>query len=371
MTINLLSVIMSFVEMKKLDQYITGILVRNLVMALLSLSALFIFQSIFGDLYDHHYTANQILIYHAMNLPKIAVEMAPPAVLMATVLTLSGLSRTHELVACYSIGFGLKRIMTLILGIVMVVSGILLIMQDRILPPVWKERTNYFRREMQHHPDFLLDIKRDKIWYRSKNMIYNLQRFDGRSNSIIGMSVYTFDDDFNLIQVIDAERGEYTQKGWKLTAGTITLFNPNDPFPLTKTFSEKIVFIPETPKDFQEIEKEVDGLKLKELYHYIGRMRDAGADTKAFEVKFHSRISLSFIPLVMCFLAIPFSIGNRRSGGIAKDLALCLIVTFFYWLFYSVGLSLGTNGALPPWLAAWLPSTIFVVLAATLVSKKT
>jgi lipopolysaccharide export LptBFGC system permease protein LptF len=45
-------------------------------------------------------------------------------------------------------------------------------------------------------------------------------------------------------------------------------------------------------------------------------------------------------------------------------------VTFFYWLFYSVGLSLGTNGALPPWLAAWLPSAIFVALAAVLITRQ-
>src|SRR6185312_755633 len=106
------------------------------------------------------------------------------------------------------------------------------------------------------------------------------------------------------------------------------------------------------------------------LRQYINRMKAAGADTKAYEVKFHSRMSLSFIPIVMCILAIPFSTGTRREGGMAKDLGICLIVTFFYWLFYSVGLSLGTNGALPPWLAAWLPSGVFAALAIALLRKK-
>jgi lipopolysaccharide export system permease protein len=80
---------------------------------------------------------------------------------------------------------------------------------------------------------------------------------------------------------------------------------------------------------------------------------------------------LSFIPLVLCVLGFPFSVRGRREGGTAKDLGLCLLVTFFYWLFYSVGLSLGTNGALPPWLAAWLPSSIFTALAVTLIARRT
>jgi lipopolysaccharide export system permease protein len=226
-------------------------------------------------------------------------------------------------------------------------------------------------REMEKRADFFLDIKQDKIWYRSKNMIYNLQRFDARSKTIVGMAVYTFDENFNLIQVVDAERAEFGENGnWKLLDGTVTLFSKSDPFPMTQRFKEKALQIAETPRDFQEIEKEVDGLRLKELYRYIQRMKSAGADTKGYEVKLQSRISLSFIPLVMCVLGVPFSTRGRREGGTAKDFFLCLIITFFYWLFYSLGLSLGTNGALPPWVAAWLPSSVFGVLAAVLVARK-
>lgn len=356
--------------MKTLDRYIAGIFLRNLALSLIAMIALFLTQGLFMDLYAHDYTTQQILIYHFMNVPLVSVQMAPPAVLLATVLTLSGLARTHELVACYAIGFGLKRLMTLMLLFVALVSSLILVMEDRILPPLFKIRTNYYWREMKKSPDFFLDFKRDKIWYRSKNMIYNLQRFDSHSQMIHGMTIYTFDDNFNLIQVVGAERAEYTAKGWKLLNGTVTIFTPDNPFPLAKEFKEKEIVIAESPKEFQEIEKEVDGLPFKEMHDYIQRVKNAGADTKAYEVKYQSRISTSFIPIVMCFLAIPFSVGSRREGGLAKDLSLCLMATFFYWLFYSVGLSLGTNGVLPPWAAAWLPSVFFLILAISLVLRK-
>jgi len=357
--------------MKTVDRYVVGIFVQNLLLAVVAMSVLFLFQSMFSDLYDHNFTFDQIRYFHFLDIPLIVVQMTPPAVLLATVLTLSGLSRTHELVACYAIGIGLKRIFGWILVVVLIVAALIFLMEDRVLPPVFRARTTYYWREMQKHPDFFLDVKRDKIWYRAKNMIYNLERFDSKSKTIHGMSVYTFDENFNLIQVVGAEKAEFTPQGWKLLNGTVTVFNQNHAFPLTQNFTKKEIQISETPKDFQEIEKEVDGLRLKELHQYIQRMKAAGADTKSYEVKFHSRISMSFIPIVMCFLAVPFSLSSRREGGFAKDLGLCLGVTFFYWLFYSVGLSLGTNGALPPWLAAWLPSTVFVALAATLIARKT
>ena len=356
--------------MKTLDRYLAATFFKNLGLALVALTCLYVFQGLLGELLDHEFPVGQLLIHNLLNVPQIMVQMTPPSVLIGTVLTLSGLNRTNELTACYSIGVGLSRILLVVVSIVFLVCCTTLIFQDRILPPLFKTRTTFYWREMKKRTDFYLDLKQDKIWYRSKNLIYNLKAFDTKSKSILGMTVYTFDDDFNLLQTVDAERALFTPAGWTLMKGTVTVFSKEDQFPLTKKFKEKELFIAETPKDFQEIEKEVDGLRLKELYRYILRTQEAGSDTKAYWVKFHSRISLSFIPLVMCFLGVPFSVRSRREGGLAKDLGYCLGFTFFYWLFYSVGLSLGTNGALVPWVAAWMPSAIFAVLAAVLIARQ-
>jgi lipopolysaccharide export system permease protein len=356
--------------MNTLDRYVVVIFARNFLLAAVGLVALYLFQALLTQLFDNDYQAIQVIIYNLMGLPQVLVQMVPPGVLIASVLTLSGLNRSNELTACYSIGIGLSRIVMVMLAIVFTISCLSLVMQDRILPPLFKTQTNYYWRVMQKKNDFFLDLKQNKIWYRSKNVIYNLRSFDAPSNTIFGMTVYTFDDEFNLVQVMEAEKADYTRQGWLLRNGTVTVFASDDPFPMTKRFAQKELIISERPKDFQEIEKEVDALRLKELYSYIKKTRSTGIDTKKFEVKLQSKISLSFIPMVMCILAVPFSVRNRREGGLAKDLGLCLGFTFFYWLFYSIGLSLGSNGALPPWLAAWLPSVIFAVVAVTLIARR-
>ncbi len=355
---------------KTLDRYIALTFLKNLGIAIGGLTLIYVFQSIMGSLLDGDYTFKQTLIYNLLQLPQVLVQMVPPSVLIATVITLSSFNRSNELTACYSIGVGLKRIMGIFLAIVLTVCCILLFMQDGVLPPIYKKRTTYYWHEMKNRPDFQLDIKQNKIWYRSGSLIYNLKAFDTKSQTIVGMTVYSFDDNFQLSQTIEAEKAKYTQTGWKLLNGTATQFSLSDPFPENKKFTELKLQINETPADFQEIEKEVDGLRMVELYRYIEQTAKAGLDTKAFLVKFHSRISLSFIPLIMCILAVPFSVTGRREGGVAKDLSICLAITFFYWLFYSIGLSLGTNGSLTPWFAAWAPTVIFAALASILVSRK-
>ncbi len=356
--------------MRILARYLSEAFIKNFIFSALGLTALYLFQDLLGELLASKYPASQVVFYRFMELPQIFVRMAPPSVLMATVLTLSGLTRTNELTAMFSIGVGLKQVMSVILSVVFMICCFMVFLQDRILPPVFRKQTVFYHRDMMGRSDFYIDIKQDKIWYRSANLIYNLRRFDPKSQKILGMSVYTFDDDFRLVQLLDAKEAVFNGKNWELMNGTVTIFSGEDWFPVSKGFERKTLMIEERPSDFQEIEKEVEGLRIKELYQYIQKTKETGVDTRHFEVKFHYRISLSFIPLIMCMLAVPFSVRRSREGGVVKDLGICLAITFFYWIFYSVGLSLGENGMLPPLVAGWAPSVVFGFLAVLLLTRK-
>ncbi len=89
--------------MRTLDRYLTVIFLKNLAFGQLAMTVLFLFQAIFLELFDTEIPLYQKLYYHWLSVPKVSVEMFPPAVLLATVLTLSGLNRSNELVGCFSI----------------------------------------------------------------------------------------------------------------------------------------------------------------------------------------------------------------------------------------------------------------------------
>ena len=352
--------------MRILARYISVAFLGNVAIALLALGSIQVLQSILGQLVEGVHTVPQILYHHSLQIPEMLIQMLPPSVMLGTVLTLSGFNRTNELVAIYSIGVGLTQIMSIIIALVLIICCVSLVVQDRVLPVLFKKKTIYYWQEMKGRRDFSFDIRHDKVWYRSKNLIYNLKTFDPKTQKIKGMSVYQFDDNFHLQHVLEAKEATYTERGWKLYNGAETTFINHKDFPKTAKFAEKELVIRETPDDFEQIEKEVDGLRLKELYSYIAKIKDSGIDSKTYEVKYHSKISMSLIPLVMCILAVPFYTRQRRQGGAGRDLAIGFVVTFFYWLLYSIGLSLGSNGAVPPLLAAWLPSLLFLGLAGYL-----
>ncbi len=367
-----------------MDRYIGSLFLKQLGFSSVFFVIFFLFEAIFSDLYDQPFPVKKILYFHFLNLAQVWVQMTPPAVLLATMMTVSQLVRNQEWVAFLSMGVSVRRLMRAVFVIVACVSAWILMMEDRILPPIYRQRLNYYWRDLHGRSDFYVDMKRDRVWYRSQNMIYNLKLFDQSSSVVHGMTLYTFDDQFDLIEAVTAERGEYAQGRWTLYDGIVTVMPKESAmeraqtpsaasgkdFPMSQSFQKKEVVIQETPQDFQEIEREVDTFGFRELWRYIQKMKLAGATTHAAEVKLHARFSLAFVPWVMCLMALPFSLSSRREGRLARNLGVCLGITFFYWLFYSTSLSLGVSGALPPWLAAWLPSILFVVLAATLMFRR-
>ncbi|MEN9724429.1 MAG: hypothetical protein RJB38_2415, partial [Pseudomonadota bacterium] len=157
-----------------------------------------------AELLEQPFPSHQVLWRGALGLPVILIQMAPPSVLAGTVMALSGLSRTGELTALFSLGFGKSRILTTLGASVLMICSGLMLFQDRIAPIFAKKRTAYYWHEMKKRPDFFLDVKRDKVWYRSKNLIFNLRSFDSRSETINGMSVYTLDERFQLVQLVAA-----------------------------------------------------------------------------------------------------------------------------------------------------------------------
>ena len=244
-----------------------------------------------------------------------------------------------------------------------------LVMQDRILPSFYEKKNVFYWREIKKRQDFFLDVRQDKIWYRSGNLIYHLRTFDPKLEKIIGIGVYVFSDDFNLKEFLEADDASYNGTSWELTHGKSTRFDEKTGFPLTSTFEKRDLTIRESPKDFQMIEKEVDRLRIKDLIRFININKKSGIDSRQIETKLHSRFSLSFIPLIMCLLAVPFSVSLAREGRLGKDLLIAFTITFFYWLAFSVSLSLGQNGQISPLLAAWSPSIIFGLLAAILLKR--
>ena len=84
-------------------------------------------------------------------------------------------------------------------------------------------------------------MKSTKIWYRSANILYNIQTLNPQAKRAQGITLYYFDEYWHLIQLISAKEVEMHGEKWNLSKGSLTLFTPESSFPLTRQFDHKTI----------------------------------------------------------------------------------------------------------------------------------
>ncbi|NUM87867.1 MAG: LPS export ABC transporter permease LptG [Bdellovibrionales bacterium] len=352
-----------------LDRYIASEFLKGFLAALATFLVLYLGADTLRQGMKDDIPAAHALQYTLYQLPEVIVLLTPAACLMGTLICLSGFARRNELTAMHASGLSLGRISLVVLSLVFMICCTSFMVTDRVIPPLNKMKDHFYRTVIQKKPDLQTDIRHSKIWYRSKNLVYNLRSFDPRTKNIFGVSVYTFDSAFNLVQQLDAERAEFIDGVWRLRNGMATIFEGEPKFPVSQRFTSQSVALSETPDDFLEIEREVQTLRLKHLWRFIQRNKDAGIDTHSYEVTFWSKISLSLVPLIMSVLGIPFATQHHRHSSLARDVSLCFLIVVVYWILFSTGLSMGKSGRIPPLLAAFAPSLLFFSAGVWLIRK--
>ncbi len=324
----------------------------------------------FMSVFSNYSVPTEVIIqYYTYSAPVIVYQMIPVACLLATVFSLSNLNKSSELVALFSLGLSLARVCAPILIIVSSVSAFSYWMSDRILPQVMQKKNYLYYVEIRQRPRLYSTVKTDKIWYRSENVLFNIRTLNTEANMAQGLTLYYFDSDWNLIQLMKADVVELGSPQWKLNDGTVTLFTQDTSFPMTQSFKSKTIEMNEDIADLQSTARSMDTLNVAQLKKFIQKNKESGLDTLQYEVDYHSKYSYAFAAFFMSLMGIPFSVSRQRSGGTFFNAGMCVLLAFLYWSFYSATLSMGKLGTLHPAAAAWLPNILIVLGSLYLISK--
>lgn len=303
------------------------------------------------------------LRYYGYYIPELIYRMIPVACLLATIMTISTLQKGNELTALFSVGMSLARVSVSIVISVLLNCGLVLYMSDQLLPRFAKQKNFIFYHEIKKNPSLYSTVKTDRIWYRSKDMIFNIKTLNEKAQKAQGLALYFFNSNWDLVQMVTAKDVDLLGSQWQLHDGAVTIFSEDSSFPMTSKFKEKTIVMGEDAKDLSSTANTSDILSLSELSAYIQKNKEAGLDTLRYEVDYHSKYGFALAGFVMTALGIPFSVGRARSGGLMLNVGISMGLVFGYWIFYSSALTLGNHGEIPPVLAAWLPNVSFFGLS--------
>jgi lipopolysaccharide export system permease protein len=300
-----------------------------------------------------------IIQYFLCKLPSIILQINPIAVLLATFITLGILSRNFEIVALRAGGISLLRTAIPILATTLIISVLVLISNETIAPYANNKMRAIYNAVKGRQEKRILD--QDQIWYRGEEAIYNIVFFSHRTDSLHGVTLYYFDDDFHLSKRIDAKNAQWHNNQWVFREVVTRNFKRDKT--LTTSFQQQAVIpLKETPDTFKQKIRKPEEMSYRELKEYIAKTTREGYDITKYLADMYAKISSPFINFIISLLGIPFAIRLGRHGGFALGVTFSFVIGFTYWVFFNICLALGHGGALPPFISAWIANLIFGTL---------
>ncbi|MBF0331353.1 MAG: LptF/LptG family permease [Candidatus Omnitrophica bacterium] len=293
------------------------------------------------------------------NIPVLLGYTLPVASLATVILTFGRFSSDNEIIAIRASGISLKSLLAPLAAVGLVLSLVMLILNDRIIPRAYTAQRDLLQATGAKNPAALLEAGTFVDAFNGNIIfIYRVDR-----NKMYNVRIWQPQPDGRPTRTISAQEGEFTpvpgeQKVLlKLVNGTSDepdFKNPNNFYKLN--FKTSFMTLDMAHKS-GSTEKKPKGMTLQELTHEIIKLKGMGIDIKPLIAEYHRKISWAFSPLIFILLGFPIAVITHRRQKTANLLLAVIFAAPYYLL--SIGCqALASQGIAGPDLIMWVPNII-------------
>jgi lipopolysaccharide export system permease protein len=344
---------------KILDRYVLREFTNYLVLGLTGFIVIFMVVDIFEKIdvfLDHHAPLVLIARFYLYRTPEVVVQVLPVALLLATFLALGQLNKFGELTAMRSSGLSLVRLLLPVLSAAAAAAVVALLLSEIVVPAANRERDRIFDEQIQQlHRDQVTE-RADVTYLGEGGRIFYMRLYLVKEQRMHEVSLQEFRDGA-ITRRIDAAEASWDGHRWVFSSGVLRTFDHSQE--QARSFDRMAVGgIAELPEDFAKQSRQPDEMNFFELRGYVDKLRASGARVANFLVDLHLKLAFPLINLIVVLIGA--SVATRlRMQSAALGFGLSVTISFIYYAFMRTGQALGHNGALPPYLAAWLGDLVF------------
>lgn len=316
---------------------------------------------------QHQLPASYFFKMVMLAAPQFVILSIPMGVLLGTLLAVGRLSSDLEITALRTCGVSLFRVMAPFFLVGVLVSGVMFFGSERIVP-----YTNTQLKEMKNKitSGQAPGVKMERVsWPIRVNgeLRWVLIASNVEGSRLENVKLFYFDPtDENSDFYITADMADWYGSRWKFYNFREVMLRPGDQ-PLVTHLD--VAYVPDfaiTPKSLALRSKTPDDLTILQLRALIkdlmtGNYRVTANDLLEYKTRLYMKYAIPLTPLFFVFIAVPLGIMRQRSST-SMGMGIALIVVLAYYVTYSVCLKMGITGALPPFVAAWLPNSVLLAV---------
>ena len=303
---------------------------------------------------------SRILLFFQLKLPLIAAQITPVGILLAVLITFGLMNKNNEIIALKSGGMSVYHFLRPILFIGLVITVCLFFLSEIVVPITINKANEIWRREVKK---YTITSTRKNIWFKGHQSISHISYFNPKDQTISGITLNYFDQDFRLTRRVDAVKGRFKQGKWLFYDTMEQVLNDKTGSYDVEFQSEKFEDIDFLPEDLQRAAKKSEEMSSQELYHYVQEVEAEGYDATSYRVDFHSKFALPVACLILCIIGTGITLKKNTRQSLSITIIYGITVVFLYWISQSFCLSLGHGGILSPVIAAWTANFIFACFA--------
>lgn len=303
---------------------------------------------------------SKIITFFLCSMPFILSQIIPVAILLSVLIVFGLMKKNNEIITLKSSGISAIYLLKPVLVIGVLASIFLFIFLDTVVPITLDKANKIWLIEVKQKR--IIRSKESNIWIKGRHRITHIKFFRPKSQSIYGITINHFDDNFHLTRRIDAAKGVFEKGKWHLydlMEQGIDFTSGETSAQFIKHREEALGFLPE---DFQEVIKKPEEMRLKELYEYIKQIESEGYSATSYRVDLFAKTAFPAVCFILCLTGTGIALNEKSREGLAAGITFGIGIAFLYWIFYSFCLSLGYGEMLPPWLAAWSTNAIFFLI---------
>ena len=298
-------------------------------------------------------------------LPFIYLQLAPSALMIATLVTFVIKTRQNEIVSWTAAGRSVYRLLLPCFGLMILLGVANWGIQETVAP-----KTNVIQDDLraQIRSRGMISNREGKYWVASNQRIYSFEMTEAKtsaSQKVKNLSIYEFSsDETQLLNVYRSPQAFWEKDKITFAAEAEKQTFENGKFEIAEIPNGELM---ESSNPFVSHSEKPSHLNRRQTLEQI---KESGSESERrnYEVALEKKYTTLFLPFVITLFTAPFALSLSRRGR---------VVTIGYavaiWLLF-MGVTVafeqfGLNGFIAPVLAVWLPLFLFSMIGVYLLSK--
>ena len=299
----------------------------------------------------------------ALYIPSMIIKLLPFIIFVSSMWFLLYLRNSSDLLTLKVFGYSNFRIFFILASISFIFGWFVLL----ALNPITSQMVRYYEQtksEFSRDIDHLVSINKNGLWIKENvSEGYRIISADESRDYILNnLRIFNLDENFKLLEKINAKTADITTNSWVLNEVIINKFTDN--MPEKKIVDEYYLKSTYDHKKIMSLFSNFDTMSFIDLLLNYKNLQRQGYNKNYLDQNLNNLMSLPFFLFIMTALAAILTMNTLKKSNNFKFIITGMIACVLIFYFKDLSLALGQTDRIPLSLAAWVPVVLTGLLAA-------